>query len=88
MSPNAPIAMKRRKVTNTPTSTPCGKAVVIDLTGDDDDDNEIDIITPSKKRKSKAKTGQDEEKRLRTFRKTAPSTYLDKLYRAETQRYG
>lgn len=77
--------MKRRKLTNTPTSTLCGKAVVIDLTGDDDD-VEVDIVTPSKKRKPKAKTGQDEEKRLRMFRKSAPATYLDKLYRAETQR--
>lgn len=82
--PTSPTVPKRRKVINTPTSTPRGKAKVIDLTGDDEDN--LEIVTPSKRRRSKAKTGQDEEKRLKMFRKSAPLSYLDKLNRAQTQR--
>jgi len=82
--PTSPIMTKRRKVTNTPTSTSRGKAKVIDLTGDDGDD--VEIVTPSKRKKPKAHSGQDEEKRLKMFRKSAPLTYLDKLHRAQTQR--
>lgn len=58
---------------------------MIDLTGDDGDD--IQIVTPSKRKKSKATSSTDEEKRLKIFRKSAPSSYMDKLHRAQTQRY-
>jgi len=57
---------------------------VIDLTGDDEDG--LEISTPSKKKRSKAKAGQDEEKRLKMYRKSAPLSYFDKLHRAQTQR--
>lgn len=86
--PTSPTVTKRGRVTNTLTSTPKskprGKATVIDLTGDDEDD--LVISTPSKKKRSKAKAGQDEEKRLKMFRKSAPLSYFDKLHRAQTQR--
>ena len=81
---SSPTVPKRRKLTNTPTSTTRNKAEVIDLTGDDDD---VEIATPSKRKNTKAKANQDEEKRLRMFRKSAPLTYLEKLHRAQTQRY-
>lgn len=51
------------------------------------------IPTPSKKSKSKLKSGasdmpiMNEEKRLRRYREKAPKTFLQKLLRAQTQRY-
>ena len=84
--PTSPSVAKRRKVSGTPKSARTGKATIIDLTGDDEDD--VEIATPSRKKKAKAKTGQDEEKRLKMFRTRAPLSYLDKLHRAQTQRYG
>lgn len=42
--------------------------------------------SPSKKKKATTKK-PDEEKRLKRFRSKAPSSYLEKLHRATTQRY-
>ena len=75
-----PLTKKRKR---TATSTP---SKLVDLTNDDD---AREVASPSKKKKKAAtpKKATDEEKRLRRFRQHAPSTYLEKLHRATTQRY-
>jgi len=75
-----PNSKKRKR---TATSTPSKTA--IDLTNDYDGQ---DSPTSSKKKKAATpRKSKDEEKRLRRFRQKAPSTYLEKLHRATTQRY-
>ncbi|MCJ1388772.1 hypothetical protein MMC18_001622 [Xylographa bjoerkii] len=70
---------KRRRTATTPTS----KSSVIDLTSEGDDS----VVTTAKKRKTASpRKGQDEEKRLKMFRKHPPQSYLEKLNRAAEQR--
>lgn len=86
-SPSPISSSAKRQKTATHSASKLGdKATPVDLTGDDDE--EVEIVTPSKKEKRKATaTSQDEEKRLKMFRKEAPLSYLGKLERAVTQRY-
>lgn len=70
-------ASKKRKLTAT--STTKSKGQVIGLTQEDE---------PQAKKKKAVSTrkAKDEEKRLRRFRPYAPSSYLERLNRATTQR--
>ena len=76
-----PVAtLKKRKRTATPTPSK-----IIDLT-EEYDGQENSSPIKKKKKPSTPKKAKDQEKRLRRFRSHAPSTYLDKLHRATTQR--
>ena len=75
-------ASKKRKMAAT--STPKSKGPVVDLTQQD----ETQINSPPTKKKKGASSRKkiDGEKRLRRFRPHAPSSYLERLNRATTQR--
>ena len=75
-------ASKKRKMAAT--STPKSKGPVVDLTRQD----ETQINSPPTKKKKGASSRKkiDGEKRLRRFRPHAPSSYLERLNRATTQR--
>ena len=72
-------ASKKRKM-----ATPKSKGPVVDLTQQD----ETQINSPPTKKKKGASSRKkiDGEKRLRRFRPHAPSSYLERLNRATTQR--
>ena len=70
---------KRRRTATIPTSS----SSVIDLTREDD---EVMAINLKKKKTTSPRKGQDEEKRLKLFRKHPPQSYLEKLNRASGQR--
>lgn len=77
-----PSASKKRKLAAT--STPKSKGPVIDLTQGDEAQAQS---SPAKKKKgASSRKAKDEEKRLRRFRPHAPSSYLERLNRATTQR--
>ncbi|KAI4141232.1 MAG: hypothetical protein LQ340_007690 [Diploschistes diacapsis] len=60
---------------------------VVDLTAEYHENDEDEAATKPAKRKPRRKTGTDEEKRLRVWRKKAPQSYLQKLERATSQRH-
>ena len=76
-----PTKKRKRNATVTPRK---GKGKVPELTAIDD----AQIQSPPSKRKEAAspRKTKDEEKRLRRFRQHAPSSYVEKLNRATTQR--
>ncbi|MCJ1279736.1 hypothetical protein MMC21_007560 [Puttea exsequens] len=83
VSPESEPPTKKRKG-NVTTKSTTPKKQVIDLTAADDVSTQA---SPSKKgKKATSKKAKDEEKRLRRFRDNAPSSYLEKLHRATTQR--
>lgn len=86
-SPTTPVKKRLRNVATIPPAIVDGgkKSAVVDLTQSDGDEL---IIKSAKKRKTVSPSrDKDEEKRLRIFRKHAPKTYLEKLSRAQEQRY-
>lgn len=75
-------ASKKRKMAAT--ATPNSKGVAMDLTLEDEPQAHS---PPAKKKKgTSSRRAKDEEKRLRRFRSHAPSSYLERLNRATTQR--
>ncbi|MCJ1225447.1 hypothetical protein MMC12_002096 [Toensbergia leucococca] len=82
---STPTSSARKRKRNGPPSTQTGEISVLDSTREEDS-----YATPApKKQKKKAPSsghGQGEEKRLRMYRKHAPSSYLEKLRRATEQR--
>ena len=83
-SQSDPPTEKRNRAIRATSRKRKGKA--IDLTAEDDAQVQS---PPSKKKKEGAslRKVKDGEKRLRRFRQHAPSSYLEKLNRATTQRY-
>ena len=78
------IVSKKRK--RAATSTSQSRGPVVDLTQQDDSQY---CYPPAKKKKaSSSRKAKYEEKRLRRFRAHAPSSYLERLRRATTQRSG
>lgn len=77
-----PSVSKKRKLAAT--STPKSKGPAVDLAQED----EAQAHSPPAKKKKGAtpRKAKDEEKRLRRFRAHAPSSYLERLNRATTQR--
>lgn len=85
--PTTPLKKRLRNAAiKTPTVVDGGKKLaVVDLTQEDGDEF---VPKSAKKRKTASSSkDKDEEKRLRIFRKHAPKTYLEKLSRAQGQRY-
>lgn len=80
---NINLQTPSRKRPRTPAAS-ISKTAVVDLTNEEDE-----AITRSlKKRKTASPSkAKNEEKRLRVFRKHAPQSYLEKLSRAQSQRY-
>ena len=75
------ISKKRRMAA---TSTPKSKGPAIDPT--QHDENQVQHPSAKKKKNTSSRKAKDEEKRLRRFRGHAPSSYLERLNRATTQR--
>ncbi|KAL2055588.1 hypothetical protein ABVK25_004396 [Lepraria finkii] len=76
---------KRARATGATSRKGKEKGKAIDLTAEDD----AQVQSPPSKKKKKGASPRevkDEEKRLRRFRQYAPSSYLEKLNRATTQR--
>lgn len=71
---------RRKRGANTMTSR---SADMVDLTGED-----VDIAATKKRNPPKKKASKGEERRARLFRKHPPKTYLERLARATSQRYG
>ncbi|KAK3171139.1 hypothetical protein OEA41_003223 [Lepraria neglecta] len=83
-SQSDPPTEKKKRVTRTTLRKGKGKGKAIDLTAEDDAQVQS---PPSKKKKGASpRKAKDEEKRLRRFRQHVPSSYLEKLNRATTQR--
>lgn len=85
-SQSDPPKEKRARATRATSRKGKEKGKVIDLTAEDD----AQVKSPPSKKKKKGASPRevkDEEKRLRRFRQYAPSSYLEKLNRATTQRY-
>ena len=66
------------------TSTPKNKGPVMNLT--QHDENEVQYPPVKKKKGVSLRKAKDEEKRLRRFRGHPPSSYLERLNRAISQR--
>ena len=81
-NPEVTSKKRPRDATSTLTAAP-GNTQGLALT-----DAECTVTPPEKKPKLSSLEAIPEEKRLRRFRKHAPSTYLEKLERATTQRLG
>lgn len=77
---------KKRKRPSGPVAAPPDKASVVYLTGGDSKENTHLAATPKKIKTKASPKGQNEEKRLKIFRKKAPLSYLEKLERATGQR--
>ncbi|KAL9125330.1 MAG: hypothetical protein Q9217_005450 [Psora testacea] len=78
--PESSTGKRKRTATSTPSKT---KTPTTDPTEEAD----IEYPSPSKKKKKASpEKGTSEEKRLKRFRDHAPHSYLEKLYRATTQR--
>lgn len=77
-----PAGLKKRKMAAKFTSKSDGP--IMDLTQEDDTQAHS---PPAKKKKGvSSRKAKEEEKRLRRFRAHAPSSYLERLNRATTQR--
>ena len=77
---------KKRKRPSGLVAAPPDKAPVVHLTEGDSEANIDHAATPKKIKTKASLKGQDEEKRLKIFRKKAPLSYLEKLERARGQR--
>lgn len=84
-APVAPAESPRKRANNTQRAP----VEVIDLTGDAPEP-EPEPKPKKQKQAPKARKAEksQEERRLKMFRKHAPQTYLEKLARATSQRYG
>ena len=79
---SGPPPSKKRKLPATPSSK--SKSPFVDLT--QQDRNEVSSPTAKRKGGASTRKAKTEEKRLRRFRSHAPSSYLERLNRATTQR--
>ena len=79
-NPPKPSSTRKRKRT----ATSKGQTTSGDLTDEPNVDTEY--LSPSKSQKHSPRKSKREEKRLRRYRSQAPSSYLEKLHRATTQR--
>lgn len=75
-----PAGSKKRNMA----ATPKRKGPVMDPT--QEDDTQVHSPPTKKKKGASSRKAKDEEKRLRRFRPHAPSSYLERLNRATTQR--
>ncbi|CAD6590956.1 MAG: hypothetical protein ASARMPREDX12_005305 [Alectoria sarmentosa] len=75
-----PAVSKKRKMAAT--STPKSKGPVMNLT----DETRVHSPSAKKKKGASSRKAKDGEKRMRRFRLHAPSSYLERLNRATTQR--